>query len=103
MLACRTTELPLMTRRRPIVRSPQKGKQDSLSLDVHFEECRRELARRGRTEVGAFSDAAQSAAASHRSGIQGLLEATASGEVDTPWVATRAASLMAMRSVSSTM
>ncbi|WP_425505624.1 recombinase family protein [Sphingomonas chungangi] len=44
--------------------------------------CRREIVRRGWTEIGVFSDDAESAATAHRPGYQSLLRAIENGGVD---------------------
>ncbi|WP_443019343.1 recombinase family protein [Sphingomonas sp. 22R3R2A-7] len=56
--------------------------QDPLSIDTQLTMCRRELAQRKWTEVGCYTDGAQSGATIHRAGLQALLAAVETGGVD---------------------
>lgn len=56
--------------------------QDPLSIDTQLTMCRRELAQRKWTEVGCYTDGAQSGATIHRAGLQALLAAVGTGGVD---------------------
>ncbi len=56
--------------------------QDPLSIDTQLTVCRRELAQRKWTEVGCYTDGAQSGATIHRAGLQALLAAVGTGGVD---------------------
>ena len=49
--------------------------QDPLSIDTQLTMCRRELTQRKWTEVGCYTDGAQSGATIHRAGLQALLAA----------------------------
>jgi len=57
-------------------------KQDELSIEVQLTHCRAEIAKQGWTETLCFTDQAQSAATLHRPGIQALIAAAKSGQVD---------------------
>ncbi len=56
--------------------------QDPLSIDTQLTMCRRELAQREWTEVGCYTDGAQSGATVHRAGLQALLAAVGAGGID---------------------
>lgn len=56
--------------------------QDPLSNDTQLTMCCRELAQREWTEVGCYTDGAQSGAIIHRDGLQALLAAVGTGGVD---------------------
>jgi len=56
--------------------------QDPLSIDTQLTMCRRELTQRKWTEVGCYTDGAQSGATIHRAGLQALLAAVGTGGVD---------------------
>lgn len=57
-------------------------KQNALSIDTQLTMCRRELARHGWTEVGCYTDGAESGATAHRPGYQAILRAVGQGGVD---------------------
>lgn len=57
-------------------------KQDPLSIETQLTVCRREIARHGWTEVGVFTDDAESAATAHRPGYQAMLRAIENSGVD---------------------
>ena len=56
--------------------------QSPLSIDTQLTMCRHELAKREWTEVGCYTDGAQSGATIHRTGLQALLAAVGTGGVD---------------------
>ena len=57
------------------------AKQDELSIDTQLMMCRRELASKGWTEIGCFTDAARSGTTMHRDGIRELMAAVERGGV----------------------
>ncbi len=56
--------------------------QNPLSIDTQLTMCRRELAQREWTEVGCYTDGAQSGATVHRPGLQAMLAAVGAGGID---------------------
>jgi DNA invertase Pin-like site-specific DNA recombinase len=57
-------------------------KQDALSIDTQLMMCRKEMERKGWTEVACFTDAAESGSTFYRPGMQALLAAIGQGGID---------------------